>query len=200
MNINKEMCSLCQGVCCKRTGCMYLPEDFESLEYEYLKSRIDEGFITIAGFYHTDFLHADEWTYILFLKARNIEQDIVDFTGNKSKCRMLTDTGCGYDDENRPSYGKSLIPTRVGGPCKQPIGRYETRREWTKYQEVLNKLVFHYTNQLAYDYLMHQNKILNDEFINIVIKGTYYTPKQTDDIIEDYLKEIRKHSRKRTNN
>lgn len=177
-----------------------MPKDFESMEYEYLKQKIDEGFITIAGFYHTGFLHADEWTYILVLKARNIEQEIVDFTRNKSRCRMLTDTGCGYDDEKRPSYGKALIPTHVGGPCKQPIERYETRREWTKYQEVLNKLVFHYTNQLPYDYLMYQNKILNDEFINILIKGPYYTPKQTDDIIENYLKEMQDLSRKRTNN
>ena len=46
--INKELCKECGGSCCKKNGCMYLPEDFESMEYDYLLNKIKEGNISIC--------------------------------------------------------------------------------------------------------------------------------------------------------
>lgn len=47
--INYEMCKTCGGECCKQCGCIYLPEDFENLSFDYLKNEIDKGYISISG-------------------------------------------------------------------------------------------------------------------------------------------------------
>lgn len=42
-----ELCKKCGGGCCKRMGCHFSPDDFAEITYESLKSKIDEGNISI---------------------------------------------------------------------------------------------------------------------------------------------------------
>lgn len=155
--INKDICGKCVDSCCKRTGCIYLPEDFESMEYEYLLNLILEGNISIVVSvfyvhptiellekYNISDLSTEFWSYYLYLKVRNIDSDIIDFLNKRSSCSMLTDSGCFYSDDKRPSLGLSLIPKKPNGPCFQSARKYnsEIDYDWIKYQDVLNRIVF----------------------------------------------------------
>ena len=35
--IDEEMCKKCGGLCCMQNGCVYMPTDFKSMEFDYLK-------------------------------------------------------------------------------------------------------------------------------------------------------------------
>lgn len=177
--INKELCKECGGSCCKRNGCMYLPEDFESMEYDYLLNKIKEGnisiclnFITIHGTLELykelnikkiDPDHQDFWSYYLYLKVRNIDSGLIDFLGERSQCSMLTENGCAYSDNERPTFGLSLVPKK-GEKCKQTAKKYfyEVDYDWIKHQDVLRKIVSELTNKTV------------DELIEEASKESYY--------------------------
>ena len=42
-----EVCKLCEGRCCKVSGCSFAPSDFKEISYSYLKKIINKGFISI---------------------------------------------------------------------------------------------------------------------------------------------------------
>ena len=64
--INYEMCKECGGLCCQQNGCIYLPEDFKRLSFNFLQKQIDKGKISIAGQPFNGFLR-DGWTFLLYL-------------------------------------------------------------------------------------------------------------------------------------
>ncbi|MFV0249681.1 MAG: hypothetical protein ACK5HP_01395 [Bacilli bacterium] len=53
---NRKLCSECGGRCCKKTRCNYLPMDFESMNFGYLKSRIDRQEISVTSilYFHSN--------------------------------------------------------------------------------------------------------------------------------------------------
>ena len=138
-HINKEMCAKCGGACCKQTGCMYLPQDFESMEYDDLKSIIEEGNISITG--QVCASPFGGWTYVLYLKARSEDSEIIDLFPEMKKCKMLTENGCFYDDEKRPSGGLAVKPTKIGGPCPIDLDDGAVYRAYEDYQDVLKGIV-----------------------------------------------------------
>lgn len=152
--LNKDMCKLCGGACCKRSGCMYLPEDFESMKYESLINLINKGNISISAFefdlfdkgfnengYYSNFL----WSYYLYLRVRNKYDNIINFSYSEGVCTMLDENGCKFNDLERPSLGLSLIPSKeIGKDCEQVAFNYyyEIMYDWIKYQDVLEKIVY----------------------------------------------------------
>lgn len=177
--VDKEICKECKGACCKRTGCIYLPEDFHSMEYEYLLELIKKGNISInldifkihgtLDLYNkfkisdvTPF-NQDLWSFYLYLRARNINSDIIDFLGKEGTCSMLTENGCSYKDSERPSLGLSLIPQK-NGDCKQIAKQYtyQIMFDWIKHQDVLNKIVFKLSNKSPLD--LFKEACENDAF------------------------------------
>ena len=129
---NKELCSSCKGMCCKKSGCDYFVSDFERITKDEILKALLPGKISIVSAFKKSVINGKViLTPFLYLRARNKDRDIVD--------SMLTDTGCSYSLEDRPGGGVNLIPKKNGcKPLKDPI---EEMRKWEPYQGVLAKIV-----------------------------------------------------------
>lgn len=143
---NSEICKKCGGRCCKNCGCNYYPKDFKEMTFDYLKSILDKGEISITT---CVYVNADDNNKIfidivLNLRARNIDRPIVDLISKKNTCSVLTETGCKYSFDERPTGGVLLIPDN--DECINIYPPELQLEEWKKYQEVLKKLVEHYSN------------------------------------------------------
>lgn len=152
--INYEMCKQCGGQCCKENGCIYLPKDFKDLSFEGLKKEIDKGYISISGQPFNGFL-GNAWSYLLCLRARNVNSKIVDLFTSGGPCMLLTDTGCKLNESKRPSLGLLVEPTKIGGPCDKKYDS-ELCLWWLNYSDVLSKLVKYYTNKEVKDVIIEQ--------------------------------------------
>lgn len=138
---NKELCAACGGKCCKMGGCQYAPKDFESLKFDYLLGKLAEGYISIVSV--LDFkVYNGKMTAqpFLYVKARNTNRPIIDLLSMRTACMSLTDTGCQYDFEHRPSGGINLIPGE-NGTCYRETDPMEFIMMWQPQQNVLRKLV-----------------------------------------------------------
>lgn len=79
---------------------------------------------------------------------------------------MLTDTGCSYSLEERPSGGKNLIP---GHPCKPYLNPLEEMQKWKPYQSLLSKIVKRYTGKSVNEVLIDDvEKVCYDILTNQV--------------------------------
>lgn len=138
---NKELCKKCGGICCKKCGCDYYVEDFTSFEINYLQKLILENNISIVSTADFHKLPNGRLTLIpiLYLRARNVDRGPVDLLSLKKQCSLLTDNGCSYTKEQRPSGGLNLIPKESG--CENLRDQMELIKEWSKYQKVLQRLV-----------------------------------------------------------
>lgn len=146
---SKELCSKCKGRCCKETGCFFMPQDFEKIEYEYLKSQIDtKGYISIAA---ANSVYGIVFPiFRLYLKVRNVESEICNCS-TKGTCMLLTPTGCDLDFKDRPSGGKALIPRR-DNRCYSKITADQAIAAWIPYEDILKKLWNEYS-QIPFDEL-----------------------------------------------
>ena len=138
---NQDLCKKCQGKCCKETGCFFMPEDFEKMELNFLKKRINEGYITIAVI--TSNLGMILPTPVLYLKIRNKGASICDVS-RTGECELLTPTGCKLSFKERPSGGKGLIPdTPI---CHSIFTSVEVIERWKPYDKLLRELWNFYTD------------------------------------------------------
>lgn len=141
-NENIEICQKCGGYCCKKSGCDYVPEDFSEISLNYLLSKLEEGYISIVSAQDFKRLPSGQIvnTPFLYLRARNKNRPIVDLLSMKTTCASLTENGCNFTYEERPTGGKNLTPVDNGicYPKENPI---ELVKRWAKYQEVLSKAV-----------------------------------------------------------
>lgn len=146
-NENFKRCRKCGGKCCKKSGCDYWIEDFDDLSYSGLLKVLSEGNISIVA--AADFMRVDGrlvFSPFLYLRARNIDRDVVDLISMKTRCSMLTDIGCSYSYEERPSGGKNLRPKKwIFGTCRPVYSPRDKVLEWEPYQGVLRKIVKNYT-------------------------------------------------------
>lgn len=174
---NYEMCKECGGVCCLASGCPFLPEDFESMKFEYLKKKIEEGYITIRGDLFGKFANYEAWSFYMYLKVSNYGEGIVNFLGNNAPCIMYTPNGCPFSLEERPAFGRCLKPIQIGGPCDQTIDVNQFRNEWAKYHDVLYQLVKYFTNKDAKDLFVQQISDMDHSFV--ALKSLpYYHPEE----------------------
>lgn len=95
-------------------------------------------------------------TPILSLRARNTERGVVNLLSFETSCASLTEEGCYFDFEHRPSGGKHLIPKKVISKekgeyfdCKSDYSSLEKLDEWLPFQNALKKLVRKYTGKDA---------------------------------------------------
>ena len=137
---NPELCAKCGGKCCKKGGCQYAPTDFESLKFDYLLEKLQEGFISIVcALDFIDYKGNLSVQPFLYVKSRNTNRPIIDLLSMRTRCSALTDNGCMYDFNHRPSGGINLIPDPKNCyPKKDPI---EFIKMWQPQQQVLKKLV-----------------------------------------------------------
>jgi len=120
----------------------YIDADFESMKLDYLESRLDEGRISIVAAIDFNRLPSGKLTAtpILYLRARNINRDVIDLFSMKTTCASLEDNRCHYSLEDRPSGGASLIPLEFG-MCYSEVDRIDELNKWIPYQKVLHRIV-----------------------------------------------------------
>lgn len=172
---NYDMCKECGGVCCLASGCAYLPQDFESMDFEYLKEKIEEGNITICGSLFGKFANYTAWSFFMYLKISNFGEKNVNFIGGTAPCSLYTPDGCPLTLEERPSYAKTVKPTKVGGPCEQTMPHEEFREAWAKHFDVLAQLVKYFTNKDAIE-LFKEELILKDHTYESLKMLPFYYP------------------------
>ena len=152
INVNTKLCSACKGKCCKRCGCHFSPEDFKEISFEFLKTEIEKGYISI-DYFTSSFTHMNSGAYIL--RVRNQDSPIVDAIVLEMKpCILLTEKGCKLKYEERPSGGKLLIPKieKIGlwkweRTCYSKYKISDCSREWMPYQEILKSLADYFRDK-----------------------------------------------------
>lgn len=143
---NKNICAECKGFCCKKSGCDYFVSDFESMDTNYLENFLRKGYSSIIASLDFKRLSNDKIvvTPILYLRARNINRDIVDLLSMKTTCMSLGENGCLFNINQRPSGGVTLIP-KENMKCYSIIDRNEELLKWLPYQKILHRLVKRFT-------------------------------------------------------
>lgn len=139
---NKELCKKCGGYCCKKSGCDYLPKDFDNLSTKAILEILKDGNISVVSALRFTRLNNKLLVdTVLYLRARNTNRDIVDLLSIKTPCSMLREDGCAYDLKNRPSGGVNLIPGNTKYECFPKEDPKELIKEWDSYQKPLSKVV-----------------------------------------------------------
>lgn len=165
---DKKICERCKGECCKKSGCDYSTDDFSDLSMKALEEILKEGKTSIVAAIGTKRTKNGKKFIVpyLYLRARNMNRGVVDLISLKSRCSLLTETGCSYTIEDRPSGGINLIPSRIKGHCYPLRSPLEIVEGWEKYQDTLAKMVKRLTGKtvdsklkedtenLAYDIMM----------------------------------------------
>ena len=143
---DREICKKCGGYCCKKCGCDYFISDFESMKIDYLEQILLTGEVSIVATLYFNRLNNNKIICIptLYLRARNNNRDVIDLLSFKTKCAQLTDFGCSYDINKRPSGGVTLIPS-ADGFCYSKVDRREELKKLKPYQKILERLVKRHT-------------------------------------------------------
>ena len=117
---NKDYCRNCGGYCCKKSGCDYWVDDFNDKSLKGLLEVLSSGNISIVSLLKFQKLKNEKIVAVPFLclRARNTDRDIVDLLSIKTTCSMLTENGCSYFLEDRPSGGVNLIPGKSRFECR----------------------------------------------------------------------------------
>lgn len=137
-NENYEVCSECQGACCKSMGCHYSPKDFIKVDIKSLRKVLDEGNTSIDWWEGDIFNNEKDRTY--YLRMRNKNSRIVDASWG-GECILLTEEGCSLSFPNRPKGGRDLIPKTESGHCITEYSKEDCCKEWYPYQSILEFLV-----------------------------------------------------------
>lgn len=139
------ICKKCKGACCKTMGCHYSPNDFKEISFQYLKSKIDEGNISIDWWEGSPFDDNDRTiSKAYYLRARHTNANVVDAAWGGT-CKLLTPKGCSLTYKDRPKGGRLLIPCENRN-CIPEYTKQQAAIDWYKYNDILTKLVNHYRN------------------------------------------------------
>mgnify|MGYP003308689647 CR=1 FL=1 len=171
---DKNICSKCKGKCCKKCGCDYAPNDFESLSIDYLQNKLESGNISIVATLVFERLNNGKLTCtpILYLRARNKNRPIVDLISIKTTCSLLTENGCPYEYKDRPSGAKNVIPMPDFN-CKKNISQEDLIIiPWLSYQKTLSRLVKRLTGnsvdkQILIDVLNLYKELYKQDFNDV---------------------------------
>lgn len=144
---NKEICRKCKGKCCKLGSCEWFVSDFKSLSIKAIDTILQEGRTSIVALPYIRTQNGKiKCTPILYLRVRNTDRGYVDLLSFATPCASLTEDGCYFDFEHRPSGGKHLIP-QEDHDCRPDYKLSEKINDWLPYQNALRKLVRKYTGK-----------------------------------------------------
>lgn len=143
-NENLDICRECGGMCCKKSGCDYSADDFKNCTYDNLIKELRKGDKSIVCMikFNVDKDGNNSFEPFFYLRARNIDRDIIDLISIKTRCSLLTDTGCSLDYKHRPMGGRNLKPVRASdGLCRPIIKPLDIVNTWRPYQKILKRIV-----------------------------------------------------------
>ena len=138
---NYNVCRSCMGQCCKIISCPYSPDDFESMQFNYLVNRLRKGDISIA-LIDKEQVYKD--TDCFYLRPRLRGRPVVDigFSKRVGTCIHLTATGCDLTYEERPTGGRLLIPEAdMKKQCLSDYGPNDVYREWLPFKKVIARII-----------------------------------------------------------
>lgn len=133
---NRELCAECGGQCCKQAGCTYSANDLLVVNANSIKELLNQGYTSICA----DVTFDLPKKLTLSLKARNTGADIIDLISYTKECMALTETGCKYTFDKRPSGGKYLIPHKKKICDYDEIDILDIVATWLPYQDLLKSI------------------------------------------------------------
>lgn len=146
---NKEICRTC-GFCCKKCGCDYFVQDIIPFNLKNVEEMLQTTKVSIIA--TLDFSRVNNIRTvnpILSLRARNINRGEIDLLSFKTTCASLTENGCTYDLETRPSGGGALIPQK-DRMCRSSADKIEELEKYLPYQNLLARIVKRHTGKSVY--------------------------------------------------
>lgn len=172
INENTEVCKNCGGRCCKKSGCDYWPSDLPDKTYKEILKFLENGKVSIVAMMNFKRINGKLCNFpFLYLREKNTGRDVVDLLSMKTPCSNLTEHGCSYTYEERPSGGKNLTPSK-DGLCYPKEDNLQKVLEWSPYQKQLEKIVKRYTglsidNKIKEDVVTLLTDIKEENFKNI---------------------------------
>ena len=172
INENTEVCKNCGGRCCKKSGCDYWPSDLPDKTYKGILKFLENGKVSIVAMMNFKRINEKLCNFpFLYLRERNTGRDVVDLLSMKTPCSNLTEHGCSYTYEERPSGGKNLTPSK-DGLCYPKEDNLKKVLEWSPYQKQLEKIVKRYTglsidNKIKEDVVTLLTDIKEENFKNV---------------------------------
>ena len=133
-----DACKKCQGSCCKHMGCHFSPTDFEEISFDYLKAKIEEGYISI------DWWDELDGSSSYYLRMRHVGKQIIDPSWG-GRCVLLTDEGCPLSFEKRPLGARSLEPHGGDKNCVVHYCKEQCKNDWKRHEPLLIALFEHFT-------------------------------------------------------
>lgn len=172
INENTEVCKNCGGRCCKKSGCDYWPSDLPDKTYKGILKFLENDKVSIVAMMNFKRINGKLCNFpFLYLRERNTGRDVVDLLSMKTPCSNLTEHGCSYTYEERPSGGKNLTPSK-DGLCYPKEDNLQKVLEWSPYQKQLEKIVKRYTglsidNKIKEDVVTLLTDIKEENFKNV---------------------------------
>lgn len=171
-NENLNICRMCGGMCCKKSGCDYSALDFKNCTYDYLFKELKKGDKSIVCYMKFKVDSNGNYGYepFLYLRARNNKRDIIDLVSIKTGCSLLLSNGCSFSYKERPSGGKNLKPVKPEeGACVPLVNPLEIVNSWKNHQKMLKRLVLGFTGmnldkRIRFDVENFFCEVLNEEF------------------------------------
>ena len=134
-NENKELCSKCDGCCCKKVPGIFFPSDFDTLSKDILERMLRKRFwqVTFCG---------DENTYYIMPNVRSNRFAFNPFPGGI--CVFFKkNEGCLLEFNFRPTQCKALVPRE--GRCVEDKGyeKDDCIKSWNtpKYQKLIRDTI-----------------------------------------------------------
>lgn len=170
-NENKSICSKCGGLCCQKSGCILFTSDLKSKKEAYITSLLDEGRISISS----ELASIDGVVKpILMLRARNINNREIDLLSISCRCLSLIDDHCYFSFENRPGFGRGLVPSK-NGQCFNNFDIISEIQKWLPFQSVLANIIYKKTGKNYLD--LYKEDV--EEYVFNVLSGNYPTDIQS---------------------
>lgn len=144
---NPEICAKCGGKCCKKYSGAYHPDDFGiSITEDSLEQIL----------HNEDKPVSIDWCNLYdgpngrgyYLRPRHVGGDIVD-PSYFGQCMNLTDTGCKFSYEDRPTACREMFPIESGccitsGMRVGMLDKELNANWWKPYHDILDKLCHKY--------------------------------------------------------
>ncbi len=141
-NNENPCCARCPQCCCEQMGCEYTPEDviaqYGEISLPVVIRMIRTGDVMIDCYTDDD----DNDTYLL--RVRTVDDHFaVDMAHIAARCVALTETGCKFPWDKRPSGAKIVIPNPddPGYGCTNAVpeicGKHSFAEMWKPYQDIL---------------------------------------------------------------
>jgi len=138
---NYDICKKCGGNCCKTYSGSYIPDDFnEEITFEFLDNLLKKRKTSIDWW--------EDSPPLYYLRPRHINECIVCGSWGGVCVHYNESDGCALSEDNRP-YGCRVLKAKSNNnDCNTPEedkgGKYGCAERWTKYQDILIKLINKY--------------------------------------------------------